>query len=178
MANVPVSLLQGGSVLDVQASGSINIASGGSIQIASGGVFSNAGVNSVASGGLVNVASGGSINVASGGSIQVASGGQIYVAGATGLSAPSGITIGGTVGRWAFGTSALTAGLGTIATGLSRVLAANAVTVLGEPPSAGSALFVLVDLSLSAAGSVIYRAGSAAGQFGAGATVAWAAFGT
>lgn len=134
---------------------------------------------------VLEVGAGGTINILAGGSIQNAgansNSGSVTFSGSlsvTGVIGAPALTLGGTLGRWSFGTSALTAGLGTIATGLNRVVAANAVTVLGEPPSAGSALFVLVDLSLSASGSVIYRAGSANGQFGAGATVSWAAFGT
>lgn len=149
MANVPVSVLQGGSVLDVGASGTINVASGGSIQVASGAV----------------------INIASGGSL---------TGNGVNLTAPvvSNITIGGTLGRWAFGTVGVTTGLGTIATGLTRVTSAVAVPILGEAPNIGSAHWVLADLSLSASGSVIFRVGSANGQFGANATISWGAWGT
>src|SRR5512138_2366800 len=147
--NVPVRLLQQGSVEEIAASGTLLVSTGGSVQIASGGV----------------------LNIAAGGSL---------TGNGVNLTAPvvSNITIGGTLGRWAFGTVGLTSGLGTIATGMTRVISANAAGLLGEAPSIGSVHWVLADLSLSGAGSVILRAGSANGQFGANCTVAWQAFGT
>lgn len=130
-------------------------------------VVSDEGTLTIATGGSINVESGGAFNVASGGSFNAGPGANF-----------SQITIGGTLGRWSFGTAGLTAGLGTIATGLTRVVAANANAILGEPPNIGSVHWVLADLSLSASGSVIFRVGSANGQFGAGATISWSAFGT
>lgn len=129
--------------------------------------------------GTLTVATGGSINVESGGVINIASGGSLTGNGVN-LTAPvfNNITVGGTLGRFAFGTVGLTSGLGTIATGLTRVVSAQAAGILGEPPNIGSVHWVLADLSLSASGSVIFRAGSANGQFGANATIAWSAWGT
>ena len=136
-------------------------------------------------GSVLEVASGGSISILAGGSIQNAGGqafsGSVTISGSLSVTGPLGapnITIGGTLGRWAFGTVGLTSGLGTIATGLTRVISANAAGLLGEAPNGGSVHWVLADLSLSGAGSVILRAGSANGQFGANCTVAWQAFGT
>ena len=163
--NTPVRLLQQGSVEEVASSGTLLVSSGGSIQVASGGVLQ------IASGGSVVNSGGASANSGS-----VTYSGSVSVTGV--ISAANGITLGGTLGRWAFGTVGLTAGLGTIATGLNRVISANAAGLLGEAPSIGSVHWVLVDLSLSNAGSVILRAGSANGQFGANATVSWQAFGT
>lgn len=150
--NVPVRHLQQGSVLEAAASGTLLISSGGSLQVASGGV----------------------INIASGGSI--VNGGGIALAG--NVSATS-LTLGGTLGRWSFGTSALTSGVGTVATGLTRVYAANANAILGEAQGAGSASHVMLDLSLAGAGSVIYRLGSVGGGvWAANGTISWQAMGT
>lgn len=134
--NVPIQILQGGSVLQVASGGTINILAGGSIQNA-GGVSLSGNVSA------------------------------------------SSLTLGGTLGKWSFGTVGLTSGIGTVATGLTRVLSANANTILGENQSNGSAAFVLIDLSLSGAGSVIYRLGSVGGALWAsGGTISWQAFGT
>lgn len=126
-------------------------------------------------GSVLEVAAGGSVLISSGGSIQVASGGAVNIP--TGMSVTT-MSIGGTLGRWAFGTAALASGVGTIATGMNRVLAANANAILGEASGNGSATGVHVDLSLSAAGSVIFRALAGTLGYAAGATISWNAFGT
>ena len=178
----PVRFLPQGSTEEITASGTLLISSGGSIQVASGGIVQiasggslvNAGANSlsgvqtIASGGLLNVASGGSINIAAGGSIQSVHGIQATT-----------MTLGGTQGRWSFGTAALTSGVGTVATGLGRVYAASANAILGEAQGAGSAAHVMIDLSLSASGSVIMRLGSVGGGvWAANGTVSYLALGT
>jgi len=146
--NVPVRFLQGGSVLEVAASGTINVLAGGSIQNAGG--------------------------ISLGGS--VAFSGSASFTGAVG--APN-LALGGTLARWSFGTAGLTSGVGTIATGMTRVVSANANAILGEAQAAGSASHVMIDLSLSGAGSVIYRLGSVGGAvWAANGTIAWQAFGT
>jgi autotransporter passenger strand-loop-strand repeat protein len=159
--------LQGGSTTNVDSGGTIAVLSGGSIRVASGGVLS-----------IVVVASGGTLSVASGGSQQVASGGNVNIAASPGFTAPLGITLGGTIGRWAFGTATLTSGIGTIATGMIRVHSANANTVLGQDPGLGTHTATIVDLSLSAAGSVIFRAAAGTLPFTANTVIAWQAFGT
>jgi len=160
--NVPVRHLQQGSVIEAGPSGTVLIASGGSIQVASGGAVTNAGVQSFASGGSLIIASGANINVAA----------------AAGLTAPLGITVGGTAGRWAFGTTGLTSGLGTRATGLTRVVAATGNVIAGEASGLGSTTTVQVDLSLSAAGSVIFRTSIGTLPAAVDGTISWMAFGT
>lgn len=119
------------------------------------------------------------VRILQGGSVlEVGAGGSI-VASSAAQVALSGISIGGTLGRWAFGTTGITSGVGTVATGLTRVISANANPVLGETQAAGSAAFVFVDLSLSGAGSVIYRLGSVGGAlWNANGTITWQCFGT
>lgn len=146
--NVPVRSLQGGSVEETAASGTQLISAGGSIQVASGGI----------------------ISIASGGSLVVASGAS--------FNAPGGITSGGTFGRFAFGTVGLTAGLGTIATGLTRVISATGNAVLITPSGNGSTTSVQVDLSLSGAGSVIFRSSIGTLPAAVDGTISWAAWGT
>ena len=125
-------------------------------------------------GSTLEVGPSGTVSILAGGSIQSA--GALNVTGV--LSVPS-VTIGGTLGRWAFGTVAITSGVGTFATGLTRVVSASVNPILGEAQGAGSAVFALIDLSLGGAGSVITRLGSVGGAlWNANGTVAYQAFGT
>ena len=140
----------------------------------------NVPVRHLQQGSVLQVASSGTVQVQSGGSISVESGANINVAAATGITFQGGISVGGTVARWAFGTVGLASGIGTIGIpGFTRVLSVNANPVLGENQSSGSAAFVLTDLSLSASGSAIMRLGSVGGAlWAANGTVAWQAFGS
>ncbi len=192
-----VSLLAGGSI-QVASGAVLNIASGGSLVNA--GANSLAGVQSIASGGTLLAASGGSVQVASGGavsvagletvltggtllvnsggSVQVASGGAVSVAAATGFSAPAGITLGGTAGKWAFGTLGLNAGVGTVQTNLTTVVSANAVSLSAVQGGAGSMSGVVIDPVNFANGSVIFRGMAGTLAFtGNNGTVAWFAIG-
>lgn len=147
MAQGPNYGLQGGSVWTVSDEGTLVVGAGGSIQVESGGV----------------------INIAAGGSL---------TGSGVSLTAPvfNTITLGGTVFRAAYGTAALTSGVGTVATGLTRAFSAGGA-IIGQP-GAGSAYYTTHDLSLSAAGSVIYWAGSSIGSFTGNATISWWALGT
>ncbi len=183
--NTPVRHLQGGSVLEVAASGTALVSSGGSIQVASGGIIQIAAGGSIVNGGansfsgVQTIASGGTLLVASGGSIQVASGGQLQAAAATGLSAPAGMLMNGTVGKWAFGTATLTSGVGTLGiVGFTRVMSVNANVILGEASGLGSPTSVHTDYSLSASGSIILRAVAGTIGYGANINVGYQAFGT
>lgn len=146
--NVPIQWLQSGSTFQVTPSGTILVASGGSIQVASGA------------------------------SIAIASGGSLVVASGAAFSAPGGLVNGGTLGRWAFGTVGLTSGVGTVATGLNRVVSANVQPISADAPGLGSFTTAVVDLSLSAAGSIIIRAGAGTLPYTNNGTAAWLAFGT
>jgi hypothetical protein len=138
--NVPVRLLQGGSVEQTAASGTQLISSGGSIQVAAGG--------------------------------------NIYVTDAAGITFQAGLSLGGTVGRWAFGTAGFSGGVGTVATGLTRVISVNIQPVSADAPGLGSFVTSVVDLSLAGAGSFIMRAGAGTLPYANGGTYAWQAFGT
>ena len=147
--NVPVRFLQGGSVLEVGPSGTLSILAGGSIQNAGGQSFS----------------------------------GSVTISGSLSVTGPLGAplaTLGGTTAKWAFGTLGLASGIGTLGIpGFTRVLSVNANPILGENQGAGSAVFVLVDLSLSGSGSAIFRLGSVGGAlWNANGTIAYMAFGT
>ncbi len=158
--NTPVRHLQQGSVLEVGPSGTISILAGGSLI--------NAGANVMS----------GAQSIAAGGSLVVAAGGVISVGSVNGLSAPSGITLGGTPGRWAFGTVGLASGVGTIATGLTTVVSAQANVISGVQGGAGSMSSAVADMSLSASGSVIWRGLAGTLAFtGSNGTIAWLAFG-
>jgi hypothetical protein len=145
--NTPVSILQGGSVINVGPSGTLNILAGGSIQNAGGQSFS----------------------------------GSVSFSGSAAFTGPVGapnLALGGTLGRWAFGTAGLTSALGTIATGLTRVIAATGNVISGQPSGAGSTTSVQVDLSLAGAGSVIFRTSIGTLPAVVDGTISWMAFGT
>ena len=119
--------------------------------------------------------------VDSGGTLQILAGGSIQNAGGVSLGAGvsvTNITVGGTLGRWAFGTVGLTSGVGTVATGLTRVISASVQPVSADPPGLGSFTTAVIDLSLSGAGSVIIRAGAGTLPYTNNGTAAWLAFGT
>jgi hypothetical protein len=146
--NVPVRILQGGSVLEVASGGTLSIASGGSIQNAGGQSFA------------------GSVTVS--GSLSV-----------TGVAGAPVITLGGTVGKWAFGTATLTSGVGTLGfPGFTRVMSANANIILGEASGLGSATSVHTDYTLAGAGSVIFRAVAGTIGYAANINIGYNAFGT
>jgi len=159
---------------------------GGSVQVLSGGSIQSAGVISVASGGIINVLSGGTLNVLAGGSIQNAggnsnSGSQVFSGSVsvTGVIGAPAITLGGTIGKWAFGTTSLASAVGTLGIpGFTRVFAATANSILGEASGAGSTTTVQIDLSLAAAGSIIFHTSIGTLPAVVGGTVSWAAFGT
>ena len=139
--NTPVSILQGGSVLNVASGGTIVIASGGSIQNA-GGVSLGAGAS------LTNPA----LNV---------------------------ITLGGTIGKWSFGTATLTSGVGTLGyPGFTRVMSANANIILGEASGLGSPTSVHTDYTLAGAGSIIFRAVAGTIGYAANVNIGYMAMGT
>jgi hypothetical protein len=129
-------------------------------------------------GSVETVDASGTLQVLSGGSIQVVSGGNINIAAATGITFQAGVSLGGTVGRWAFGTAGFASGVGTIATGLTRVVSASIQPISADPPGLGSFVTAVIDLSLSGAGSIIMRAGAGTLPYTNGGTYAWQAFGT
>ncbi len=86
------------------------------------------------------------------------------------------LALAGTLGKWAFGTAALTSGVGTIPTGLGTVLSAGAYP-LGANIGLGTISSLQADFSLASSGSVIFRGLAAGVVFSANATVAWHAFG-
>ena len=128
-------------------------------------------------GSVLQVGPSGTISIQSGGSLIIDSGASVAN---NGLQSAPLLTLGGTTAKWAFGTVGVASGIGTIGVpGFTRILSANANPVLGENQSNGSAVFVMVDLSLSGAGSVIFRLGSVGGAlWNANGTVAWMGFGT
>lgn len=130
-------------------------------------------------GDVFTVDSGGTLQILAGGSIQNAGG--VSLGAGVSLTNPSitVITLGGTTAKWAFGTVGLTSGVGTIGVpGFTRILSASANPILGEAPGLGSFTTVMVDLSLSGAGSIIFHGGAGTLPYSNNGTVAWMAFGT
>ncbi len=149
---------QGGSVFTVDSGGRIEVLSGGTSRVATGG--------------SIQVESGASFNIAAGGS---------FTGNGVSLTAPvfNIMTLGGTIGKWAFGTQPLTSGVGTIGIpGFTRVFAATANEILGEASGAGSTTTVQIDLTLSGAGSIIFHTSIGTLPAAVGGTVSWMAFGT
>ncbi len=133
----------------------------------------NVPVRHLQGGSVLEVAPSGTINILAGGSIQNA--GAMAITGA--LSAP-GITLGGTFGRWAFGTVGIASGVGTIATGFSTVFVAQTTVISGVQGGAGSMSSVVIDDSLFNSGSVIFRGLAGTLAFtGSNGTLAWFAVG-
>src|SRR5262245_59192558 len=121
-----------GSTFTVDSGGTIQLLQGGSIQVASGAI----------------------ISVAAGGSIVNAGGQALTNAAITNLTAVNGtfgsiratdgtfagtVSIGGTAGRWAFGSAALDTGTALVYTGLSQIAAVYAAPIKASPGTATTA---------------------------------------
>ena len=122
------------------------------------------------------VGSGGTLSILAGGSVQNA-GGASFGAGVT-FSGTVGI--GGTFGRWAFGSAALTSGTVMFYTGLSQVVSVAVTPVtagINAGTGAGTATGFQVDLSRAANGSVFALGVSGTVAFTGAGTVVWQAFG-
>lgn len=121
------------------------------------------------------------LQIAAGGTLQIAAGGSIQNSG--GLSADtasfSTITLGGTVGRWAFGTATLASGTALIYTGLGAVRSASVFAISGASEGTGAGTATSFQFNWSrAANGTIYALGVAGTLPFAGAgTIAWSAFG-
>ena len=127
--------------------------------------------------GTLTIDAGGSIvnNGAQANSGSVVFSGSVSVTGVIGAPA---ITLGGTAGRWAFGTVGLASGVGTVATGLANVVSAGGWSVSGVQGGAGSMSSVVVDNSLFGSGSIIFRGLAGTLAFtGSNGTINWFAIG-
>ncbi len=145
----------------------------------------NTPVHILQGGSVIEVGPSGTVNILAGGSIQNAGGqsfaGSVAVSGSlsvTGVIGAPAITLGGTAGRWAFGTAGLASGVGTIATGLTTVVSAQANVISGVQGGLGSMSSAVYDESLRASGSVIFRGLAGTLAFtGSNGTIAWIALG-
>lgn len=119
----------------------------------------------------VQILQGGSVlNIGAGGSLVTTSAAQVAL---------GNITLGGTVGKWSFGTATLTSGVGTLGfAGFTRVLGATANIILGEASGLGSPTSVHTDYTLAGAGSVIFRAVAGTIGYAANVNIGYNAFGT
>ena len=122
--------------------------------------------------------------VESGGTIDVQSGGSVRYAAGAGFSADSvtagTLTLGGTQGRWAFGSAALTSGTVRIFTGLGQVVSASVTPVtagINAGTGAGTATSFQIDLSRAANGTVFALGVTGTAAFTGAGTVTWQAFG-
>ena len=145
----------------------------------------NVPVRHLQGGSVLEVGPGGTISILAGGSIVNAGGnansGSVIFSGSvsiTGVIGAPAITLGGTAGRWAFGTVGLASGVGTIATGMTTVVSAGGFSVSGVQGGLGSMSSVVVDNSLFSSGSIIFRGLAGTLAFtGSNVTVNWMAFG-
>lgn len=137
-------------------------------------------------GSVLEVGPSGTVSILAGGSIQNAGGqsfsGSVTFSGSlsvTGVLAAPAITLGGTIGKWAFGTATLTSGVGTLGfPGFTRVYAANANVILGEASGLGSPTSVHTDYTLAGAGSIIFRAVAGTIGYAANVNIGYNALGT
>lgn len=134
-------------------------------------------------GSLWQIGNGGSLNIASGGALTIAAGGS-FVPGNNAINTPGAsfgsITIGGTSGRWAFGSAALTSGTVMVYTGLSQVVDAGATPItagINAGTGAGTATSFQIDLSRAANGSVFFLSLTGTLAFTGAGTITWRAFG-
>lgn len=154
MAQGPNYGLQGGSVWAVSDEGTLTIASGGSINVESGGI--------------INVAAGGSIRNSGG----LALGNNVTI--------PGTVSIGGTAGRWAFGSMPLTSGTAIVITGLTQVVAASVTPVtagINAGTGAGTATSFQIDLSRADTGTVFALGLTGTAAFTGAGTIVWQAMG-
>ena len=103
-------------------------------------------------------------------------GGSRWVVGGT-LTVTGQLSVGGTAGRWAFGSAALTSGTAMIYTGLGQLLSAH-VTPIGSGTGAGTATSFQFDWSRAAQGSIFAFGLSGTTAFTGAGTVLWTAFGS
>ena len=124
----------------------------------------------------MEVASGGTISILAGGSVQNA-GGASFGAGATFAGT---VSIGGTAGRWAFGSAVLTSGTVMIYTGLSQVVSAAVSPLtagINAGTGAGTATSFQYDFSRAANGSIFALGLTGTSAFTGAGTVTFHAFG-
>lgn len=138
----------------------------------------NTAVRFLQQGSVLEVASGGTISVLAGGSIQNAGGQSVASLSATNASFAGTISIGGTAGRWAFGSATLTNGSALVFTGLSQVVSAH-VHPLGAAPgtAAGTASSFQIEASRFANGTIYALGLAGTFNFAGAGTVVWTAFG-
>lgn len=138
----------------------------------------NTAVRTLQGGSVLEVASGGTISVLAGGSIQNAGGQSIANLSATNATFAGSISIGGTVGRWAFGSNTLDNGTQLVFTGLSQIVAVQATPLKTSPGTATTSPSSFQIDPARFANGTFYALGLA-GTFnyaGAG-TFTWSAFG-
>lgn len=146
----------------------------------------NTPVHILQGGSVLEVGPSGTISILAGGSIQNAggqssSGSQVFSGSVsvTGVIAAPAITLGGTIGKWAFGTATLTSGVGTLGfPGFTRVISVNANPILGEASGLGSPTGVQTDYTLAGAGSIIFRVVAGTLGYGANVNIGYQALGT
>jgi hypothetical protein len=124
------------------------------------------------------------LTIESGGTIDVLAGGSVRYAAGAGFSADSVVagtlSLGGTVGRWAFGSATLTSGTVPIFTGLGTVFAASITPVtagINAGTGAGTATSFQIDLSRATNGTVFALGVTGTVAFTGAGTVTWIAMG-
>lgn len=140
----------------------------------------NTPVSHLQGGSVLEVASGGTILVQSGGSIQSSGGLAAANFSASGTVTAGQLLLGGTAGRWAFGTATMTAGGSVfINTGLTTVVsgAANALAARAAVNAAGGTYDVQVDPARFANGTLTLISVANGTVTPGGGNVSWTAFG-
>jgi hypothetical protein len=140
----------------------------------------NTPIRTLQQGSVLQIASGGTISVSAGGSIQNAGGMSAANVTATGTVSAGMLVIGGTVGKWAYGTATMTAGGSVfVNTGLTTVVsaAANTLAARAAVNAAGGTYVVQVDPARFANGSITLLSVAGGTVTPGGGNVTWMALG-
>lgn len=138
----------------------------------------NVPVRHLQGGSVLEVASGGTISVLAGGSIQNAGGQSVASLSATNATFAGTVSIGGTSGRWAFGSAALDGGTALVYTGLTTIVAAQASPIKASPGTATtSPSSFQIDASRFANGTFYALGLAGTFNYGGAGTFTWNAFG-
>jgi hypothetical protein len=129
-------------------------------------------------GSVLEVASGGTVSVLAGGSIQNAGGQSVASLSATNATFAGTVSIGGTAGRWAFGSAALDTGTALVYTGLTQIVAVHAAPIKASPGTATTAPSSFqIDASRFANGTFYALGLAGTFNYAGGGTFTWQAHG-
>jgi hypothetical protein len=140
----------------------------------------NTPIRTLQGGSVLQIASGGTLQIDSGGSVQSSGGASYANVTAIGTLTAGMLVLGGTVGKWAYGTATMTAGGSVfVNTGLTTVVsaAANALAARAAVNAAGGTYTVQIDPARFANGSITLLSVAGGTVTPGGGNIAWIALG-